>query len=331
MPTRVPIEETKSKKLSGFDAMAQNESRSRSSSPRAQFVDTVAKRAKVLRATLVQGADVPDEVVKVSEDIYRDIYSDIGVRATRSLVAPSDRFVAIRGMTSSLHGFNWTLFAAEVDRSLPPASCSMSLAAQLGPQSHWIQICRANPVPIKHAIISVPYETYHATQEGNQTTYVDEQLDQILEKLSFGEPRIIRQGDFKPVTGCRVRICEPVDQGLLVKGQIKLTIVCQGDMQAEHEHEQEQQDEDLYREKLEIMPEDELEMEISKFLEMDDPLRELGVSDSVELSVVPIASPLFVDTLTPSPEPNEDAECAGFVRIEQLARIGCLSGDIVSY
>ncbi|ANB12918.1 peroxin-6 [Sugiyamaella lignohabitans] len=277
---------------------------------------------RVFKSNIIESYKIPNDTVRLSHDLYEDL--------------ASPKYVTIQCLTNELQGIPWTLFRAEVDEALNPNTCAIKSSINSisvgtnSSQPRVVQIANTDPVYITHAIVSVDAEFYHQHQNNPHNGILLTQLRQS---------HILRQGELHPEVdgGCRIRICEPVDQGLFDPAKIKLTVVCDNHVStvsllSPNSNGSIGMIQNASSASLES--DDSLDVEISKFLDVDDDEDQdntLAASNgpSATLSVSVLQRPIFVDTLTPTPEPFDDMESVAYVRIEQLAKIGSLSGDIV--
>jgi hypothetical protein len=284
------IEETKGKEMTK-DLTVRQDVNEQTSCPRPNL--------KSYRASIkyLAGTSDCDDVLKLSEDLFKELFDGNSI----------PRYVAIHSLRNSLPHLGWLLFSAELDRGLPPNTCAVTVTIRFSlPSTVLIRAC--SPCSLESAILTLPPHAYDELVAKSGTD--------ILAKFESSDGRypLLRQGEFRPELQCRVRLCEPVDQGKLTK-DTRLTLV------KEQSGEEEAPPN--------IMEQD-IDVEISQFLDLDD--LEISQEHKTELSlkVLPLASPPTPDFLNPAPEPLDDLETFALAKIESLAAIGCFSGDIVS-
>jgi len=157
-------------------------------------------------------------------------------------------------------------------------------------------ISTIEPIGIKKAIVSFPDESYELLKNLSGTA-----LLQILkERLSLD---IIREGD-KLLTGGKVLLCEPIDQGRLTKDTI-ITLV-----------------KDFYSAQN-------FENEAVSSITQLDISSYLSVSKVQERDFEVYALNQHIDHTIPQPNSSDDEEHLAFIKVNDLSKIGVHSGDFV--
>lgn len=272
-------------------------------------------------STSGSNADRGTETLNVSGDLFQSL----------GLSKDFAEFTALRSGPGHTPHFGWTVFKTTLDKSLPVASCSLRSGRLFFPGSHHIEIVKANPVPLDQVIVSFPSDFYDRAKEREP----DE-----LKKALWPSNNLVRQGEFPGETGCRVRLCEPVDQGIITD-QTTILIV----KEPEHIYGTSVNDSKEMRGSLEE-DFDDLDLEIASYLEatpatnLDSGLQARSfaeeinqISSSSFRPLIMKALPLekFIDqrSIVPRPNSREDSESFGFLKFERLAKMGLFSGDIV--
>lgn len=242
-----------------------------------------------------------DDVLKLSEDLFKQLFDSNA----------NHRYVAIHSIQNSLPHLGWLLFSAELDRTLPPHTCAVAVTIRFSlPSNVMIRAC--SPCNLESAILSLPPNAYREMEH--------ETAAEVLAKFETnGRFPLLRQGEFRPEVPCRVRLCEPVDQGRLTK-DTKLILVKEQSVQGNDTCPHGGIDGELN-----------IDVEIDQFLDIDG--LEIASKQKAEicLKVLPLSSAPIPDFLNPVPDLLDDLETIGLAKIENLATIGCFSGDIVSY
>lgn len=238
---------------------------------------------KPITAKLVAAPDATK--LELSSYLYQQLFSD----------KPTEPYVAFEAP-----GIKWALYPASEDRSLPQYTCKADIRHVAGSLKKFMPVVlkRVNPVTIEHAIVTVPASQY-------ETLNTPEQVLKALEPQLDKDRPVIRQGDVL-LNGCRVRLCEPVNQGKVVKGTTKLTVA---------------------KEQETIQPADEaadVAFDIAEFLDFDTSVAK--TRESTNLQVAPLEGAIP----TPLSDRFDDCESRGFVKSETMSKLGVFSGDIVS-
>lgn len=261
-------------------------------------MDKPPKRPRPYRAKMKYLAeDVESTLLKLSEDLFSELFEGNAL----------PRYVAIQSLKNQLPQLGWLLFGAEMDRSLPPNTCAMAVTTRSSAPST-VLLRPTTPCYLESVLLTFPPQVY------DQICHKSEA--EILAALGSNARRpLLRQGEFRPELQCRVRLCEPVDQGLITE-DTRLTLVKEKSKETEiHVPE--------------IVADQDIEMEISNFLDLDDLEISHKRKGKITLSVIPLAFPQSHDFLNPPPDPADDLESIVLARIEKLAAIGCFSGDLV--
>lgn len=236
---------------------------------------------KPITAKLVASPD--STKLSLSPYLYNQLFSD----------KPDAPYVAFEAP-----GIKWALYPAAEDRTLTQYTCKADIRHVAGGLKKFMPVVlkRVTPVAVEHAIITVPSALYETL---NTPEAVLKALEPELDKTH----PVIRQGDVI-LNGCRVRLCEPVDQGKVVKGVTKLTVA----------KEQEQV--------LTQTENSDVAFDIAEFLDFDT----VTQKESTKLQVLPLEGAI------PSPPSDrfDDCESRGFVKTETMSKLGVFSGDIVS-
>lgn len=143
------------------------------------------------------------------------------------------------------------------------------------------------PFHLEHIILEAPSPTYENLKEVND--------------LPGQLPRLVREGEFLENLKCRVRACEPFRQGLIRAEDITVSVVHQ---------------------KNTTLIEDENDLPLFSVNEFLHP-----ETNMIETKVEPLSQRIPAQCITPPPGPMEDLDNVGFLRADQLARLGVFSGD----
>lgn len=294
----------------------------------------IVRKARTLEAKLCSSPNIPLDSVKVSPDLALELFGP----------DCESGHVVIQNLISAHDGFPWTLFVAQVDKSLSASTCMASSASLLilttsaaHPAGAWVQIRAVRtPLSVKHVLVSAPADLYDQLVEkrgGNQEILNQTSDSSILSDLGFTSS-IVRQGEL--LNGSvRIRLCEPVDQGLFDADSTKVTVVKEEHTAVADAGHGGQQTNQADNAGVSSITDTDIEMEVSKFLDYevsfdDESLATSSSFKPIELEVASLDSGIFVDSIAPRPAPTDDMEAAAFVRIDLLAKLGCLSGDTVS-
>lgn len=258
-------------------------------------------------------------------NLSRDLFDSLG------LSTDSTEFTALRSGPGHTPHFGWTVFKTILDGSLPEASCTLKSGRLFFPGSHHIEIVRANPVPLDQIIVSFPSDLYDRAKDREP---------EELKKLLWPSNNLVRQGEFPGETGCRVRLCEPVDQGQIT-GKTTILIV----KEPEFSHDTTSSLSKDMRGSLEE-DFDDLDLEIASYLEatpatnLDSTLQARSFAEEINqissssfrplvMKALPLEKSIDQRSIVPRPNGREDSESFGFVKFERLAKMGLFSGDIV--
>lgn len=299
---------------------------------------------RIVMADIQLSSDLPQDVVALSEDVYEDIHGNASTGKNNKISQESSmiaddvqehEYVSVK----SVSGFpaetqQWVLFCSKLDKSLKPSTCLVGSSSHSSlVLSSSVLVRRTKPVDIEHTVLTFPSEIYDRAEREFRTGE-----GQVLEHLfSNRSYSIIRQGDYDPATGCKVRICEPVDQGILLRERTNITVVKREDtLPANTEalgdtgnHSNSNDEDTISDEDVDILISDFLSYGSS---ENDNNKNTTEPSPAVvECNVYPLSSPINLGSLIPRPEPAADTEAMGFVKVELLGRLGCFSGDTVSF
>uniref|UniRef100_A0A060T876 Peroxisomal ATPase PEX6 n=1 Tax=Blastobotrys adeninivorans TaxID=409370 RepID=A0A060T876_BLAAD len=281
--------------------------------------------SKSVFATVRSSTTSGSDVITLSSDVFDDIFRNHSPGALNraknpnsSIVQePRDRlYVVVRPVS----GFptdipqKWILLEARLDAKLQASSVALNRAAcspTLG-AARGLVVRATRPAAIHNAILSVPSHLYSQAQANASSLVPESQV-------------IIRQGDVDP--RYRVRMCEPVDQGILIRGHTKVTIVKDGG-QTNGFHDGSTganghnftDTSDQFDDPLEGVQDQVLDL--SGFL--DPP------TAKVECTLRQLSSPIPLDVLVPAPEPQQDPEALAFASVDILSRLGVFSGDMVT-
>lgn len=271
-----------------------------------------ADSSRVFFSDVQLSSDLGNDIIALSQDLYEDIHGKGGHKSQPSSLIAEDAQEHAYVSVKSVSGFpadtqQWVLFCSKADKNLKPSTCVLSSASHSSLiLSTSVLLRRTTPVEIEHAVLTFPPEIY---EQADKEFRAGE--GQILERVCRQSSSIVRQGDYDSTTGCKVRICEPVDQGILVRGKTEFTVVKRNDASPSS---------------LPSLAEHDVELEISDFLAGDfDTL-----ASTLDCDLYPLPSPMNLETLIPRPDPSADPEAMGFVKVEVLGRLGCFSGDTVS-
>lgn len=278
---------------------------------------TMKKRSvessRVFLSDVQLSSDLGTDIIGLSADLYEDIHGKGGRKNQASSLIAEDAQERTYVSVKSVSGFpadaqQWVLFCSKVDNNLKPSTCVLSSASHSSLiLSSSVLLRRTTPVEVEHAVLTFPPEIYEQADREFRSGE-----GQILERVCSQSSSIVRQGDFDSATGCKVRICEPVDQGILIRGRTNVTVVKRNDSTPSS---------------LPPLTDDDVELQISDFLSSGSDT----LTSAVDCDVYPLPSPMNLETLTPRPDPSADPEAMGFVKIEVLGRLGCFSGDTVSF
>lgn len=223
-------------------------------------------------------------------------------------------FVVIHGVgQTELLPRDWTLY--QVDSSPNhhlSQTCLLSNKNKLigGPPTNSRVIIQAvSPPQLEQVIVLCPPEIYASFG----LIAHDELMLQLYNSLSS---KIIRQGEYSPFLKGFFKLCEPVDQGILTK---KTKLIVLKDQPLNLNHQNNHMNGQL----------EDLEVEIEKYISFNDHLSVIDEHIPITLSVQALINLVSVSSIVPSPELKDDPESRGFVGFEQLATIGCFSGDVV--
>jgi hypothetical protein len=264
-------------------------------------------KSRIVATTLRYSDSLDPDLVRISEDIYDEINPSTSRSGKVSLIVEDDLYVALRSINHA--SSNWIIFKAQLDPKLPPSTCSIlpSYNSLLFTSSIFLR--RTNPVIIDHVVLSCYNDTYEEAQRDASTGD-----GEILRRLGLVENgAIVRKNWYYQHLGFKIRECQPVDQGLMSRSNTKIIIVRELDSGEPVQANGIRAEEDL------------IDVEISTFLTFDQ-----SNDVSVELDIVPLTTPMQLDSLTPRSDVHDDSESMGYIRLEQLAEIGCFSGDLVS-
>jgi hypothetical protein len=268
--------------------------------------------SRVFFSDVQLSSDLGTDIIGLSQDLYEDIHGRGSCKNQSSSLIAEDAQEHTYVSVKSVSGFpadtqQWVLFCSKVDKNLRPSTCVLSSASHSSLiLSSSVLLRRTTPVEIEHAVLTFPPEVYE--QADNEFKAGE---GQILERVCSQSSSIVRQGDYDSTTGCKVRICEPVDQGILIRGKTEVTVVKRNDVTPSS---------------LPPLADDDVELEISDFLTSGSD----SLTSVLDCEVYPLSSPMNLETLIPRPDPSADPEAMGFVKVEVLGRLGCFSGDTVS-
>lgn len=200
---------------------------------------------------------------------------------------PRSEYIAVRSVPEYFPELPWTLFKTK--KSLEVAADDVWVGNTPGLGLPVPCLTQAvDPIKLTHIILSAPghlYDNLAAKKEG------------LKSKL----PPVIRQGDFLEDLLCRVRACDPVEQGVMTDETV-ISVVKDQESTAQEE-------------------EADYGVEISQFLQTE--------VDVIELKVKTLEHMIPLSGIIPRPSPTEDLESVVFMRIDQIARLGAFSGDLV--
>lgn len=237
---------------------------------------------KPVTAKLVSSPDTTK--LALSQDLWRQLFPD----------KPDAPYVAFE-----TPGIKWALYPAVEDRTLPQFTCKADTRHVAGGHKKFLPVVlkRVTPVAIEHAIVTVPASQYESLK-------TPELLLKALEPELDKEQPVIRQGDVI-LNGCRVRLCEPIDQGKVVRGVTKLTIARE-------------------QEALPQSQQADVAFDIAEFLDFED--TDKKKRESAKLAIEPLERPIAA----PLSDRFDDCESRGFVKSETMSNLGIFSGDIVT-
>lgn len=183
---------------------------------------SLLKPSPKLQIGLFFSDSVPQDYVILSNDVFTGLFGS---------QSDENRFVVFNNIGESTASSKWTLFRVLPHDSyssypqlqglsLPPKSCLVSSISRhaIASLSSVVYVRSINPVTLDQALILCPPETYNQLQNN---TFND--FTRII--TSSSSSYILRQGEFCQALGGIVKLCDPVDQGVIDLHSTKITIV----------------------------------------------------------------------------------------------------------
>lgn len=203
---------------------------------------------------------------------------------------------------------------------LPPHSCLVSSLSThtIASLSNNVFIRPINPVVLENVIVLCPHHQYNP-QNDNFSLFYSTQSSSIL-----------RQGEFCQSLGGIIKLCDPVDQGIVSPTKTKITIVKdttippsnQGLLNNTTDKQQsvENNDDDEIAKYLDFVNDS---TALSKSLELNDS------QFSKPIKVIPLKHQIPNTSIVPFPHFKDDPESRAFAKVDLLAELGCFSGDVM--
>lgn len=200
-------------------------------------------------------------------------------------------YIAVRTPAGILPHIPWRVFRSNYCEDVPQGMVLVSTVVGVIHQIP-IVVTEVNPLNLSHIIITA-------------TKLAFEKLHLMKSEVKLHLPHVVCQGDYLTELDCRVKACEPVDQGIFDPDHTVISVVCES-LRAHTSHG----------------VNDSIDLEISNFLNPTP-------SVSSELLAKPISQRLVPECFRNGLNFDDDLENAGFLRVDKLASLGCFSGDYV--
>lgn len=193
-------------------------------------------------------------------------------------------YIAVKTAPGYTPAMPWTLFKAVTDSQVPKNTVHVGTTqafSEIPVIQKYIE-----PKSVSHIVLTAPAPEY-ARLEKRQN---------LLSHI----PSLVRQGLFLEELQCRIKACEPVDQGI-VSDNVCISVVCEPNATSDEAND---------------------DVDIESFLEVE--------KKSLSAPVKILTQPVSPQSMNPRPEPYDDLENVVFMRVDQVAKLGTFSGDWIT-